>query len=63
MNILVIIVIIVLVCVGLDIVEFILIMQVMLRLDDVAVAEIIALPSIQVKEYAQSAVAANDHLV
>jgi hypothetical protein len=61
MNLLVIIVIIVLVCVGLDIVEFILIMQVMLRLDDVAAAEIIALPSIQVKEYAQSAVAVNDH--
>jgi hypothetical protein len=61
MNILVIIAIIVLVCVGLDIVEFILIMQVMLRLDDVAAAEIITLPSIQVKEYAQSAVAANDH--
>jgi hypothetical protein len=61
LNLLVIIVIIVLVFVGLDIVEFILIMQVMLRLDDVAAAEIIALPSIQVKEYAQSAVAVNDH--
>jgi hypothetical protein len=54
MNILVIIAIIVLVCVGLDIVDLILIMQVMLRLDDVASAEMIALPSMQVKETASA---------
>jgi hypothetical protein len=38
--------IIVLVCVGLDIVILVLTMQVMLRLDDVATVETIALPSI-----------------
>jgi hypothetical protein len=50
MNILVIVAIIVLVCVGLDIVILVLTMQVMLRLDDVATVEMIALPSILIKE-------------
>jgi hypothetical protein len=50
MNIIVIIAILVLVCVGIDIVALILIMQVMLRLDDMALAEMIVLPSVQVKE-------------
>jgi hypothetical protein len=35
-------------------------MQLMLRLEDVPVAEVVVLPSIQVKEYASSIVAAND---
>jgi hypothetical protein len=51
MNIIVIIAILVLVCVGIDIIALALIMQVMLRLDDMAAAaEMIALPSVQFKE-------------
>jgi hypothetical protein len=50
MNILVIVAMIVLVCVGLDIVILVLTMQVMLRLNDVATVEMIALPSILIKE-------------
>jgi hypothetical protein len=50
MNIIVIIAILVLVCVGIDIIALALIMQVMLRLDDMAAAEMIALPYVQFKE-------------
>jgi hypothetical protein len=60
MNTLIILAIIVLGCVALEIVDLILIMQLMLRLEDVPVAEVVVLPSIQVKEYASSIVAAND---
>ena len=62
MNTLVILAIIVLGCVALEIVDLVLIMQLMLRLDDVTVAEFVVLPSIRVKEYATSIVVANDHL-
>ena len=59
MNTLIILAIIVLGCVALEIVDLILIMQLMLRLEDV-VPEMIVSPSMQVKEYASSIVAAND---
>ena len=54
-------VIIVLGCVALDIVDLILIMQLRLMLENVLVTEVIVLPSMQVKEYATSIVAANEH--
>jgi hypothetical protein len=49
MNTLVILAIIVLGCVALEIVDLILIMQLMMRLEDVPVAEMVVLPSMQVK--------------
>ena len=61
MNTLLILVIIVLGCVAFDIVDIILIMQLRLMLEDALVAEVVVLPSMQVKEYAPSIVAANDH--
>ena len=44
------------VCVAFDIVESILIMQLMLKMEDLSVAEMVFLPSMQVKEYAPSLV-------
>jgi hypothetical protein len=57
--------IIVLVCVGLEIVNVVLIMQLMLRIEDEPVAGIVAsplMPSMQVKEYPLSMVATDHHL-
>ena len=61
MNTILILALLVLGCVALDIVCLILIMQVMLKVEDLSVAEIVVLPSMQVKEDALSIVAANDH--
>ena len=61
MNTILILALLVLGCVALDIVCLILIMQVMLKVEDLSVAEIVVLPSMQVKEDALSIVTANDH--
>jgi hypothetical protein len=59
MNTLVLLAVLVVGCVALDIVTLILTMQVMVRLNDVLVAEVVVLPSMQVKEVASSILAAN----
>jgi hypothetical protein len=61
MNVLMILAIIVLGCVALDVVDLIRIMKLRMGLEDVLVAQVIVLPSMQVKEDALFIVAANYH--
>jgi hypothetical protein len=61
MNTFVILVILVLGCVALDIVTLIVTMQLMVRVEDLQVAGVVVLPSMQVKEHAPSIIAANHH--
>jgi hypothetical protein len=61
MNTLMILAILVLGCVALDIVTLIVTMLLMVRLDDVPVADMVVLPSMQVKEDAPSITATNHH--
>jgi hypothetical protein len=61
MNTFVIIVVLVLGCVALDIVILLVTMQLMVRLDDLPVAEVVVLPSMQTQEDASSIIAANHH--
>jgi hypothetical protein len=59
MNTLVILAILVLGCLALDIVILIIIMQLMVRIEDV-VPQMVVPPSMQVKQYTHSIIAAND---
>jgi hypothetical protein len=62
MNTLVILVIIILVCVAVDIINLIITIQLMVRLGDL-VAQLLILPSIQVKEDTSLTVFANHHVL
>ena len=61
MNTLLILAILVLGCVALDIVTLIVTMLLMVRIEDLQVAGVVVLPSMQVKEDAPSIIAANHH--